>query len=104
MAIAKVVRPNVIVAGEVVRISERRRKNDQTLYAHEVVIAQENGAQVGVIVYQRDNGDNIELPQPGSFFAAECTIEESREFGASLNFDRWPFDQLDRITSALAAA
>lgn len=103
MAIAKVVRPQVIVAGDVVRISERRRKSDQTLYAHEVVISQESGAQVGVLVYYRENGENIELPQPGTFFAAECSIEESREFGASLNFERWPFDQLDRISTGLGA-
>lgn len=102
MAIARSVRPSVLVAGEVVRVRELRRKADQTQYGTEVVVGQDSGAQIGVTVYL--NKDAPAIPPLGSFWVAEAEVEESREFGASLTWASPGFDLLDRIHSALTTA
>lgn len=102
MAISRSVRPSVIVAGGVVRVRRLRRKSDNTLYGHEVVLSQDSGAQVAVTIYERDD---FSAPSPGvgEFFAAEVTVEESRDYGATLIYEGSPVSTLDLIHSSLSA-
>ncbi|WP_449280972.1 hypothetical protein [Leucobacter sp.] len=99
MAIARTVRPTVIIAGEVERTRELKRKSDQSVYAKEITIRQDAGALASITMYDRPGTPPV--PQIGEFIAAECSIEESREFGASLGFERPAFDALDRIATGL---
>ncbi|WP_292715522.1 hypothetical protein [Microbacterium sp. 13-71-7] len=102
MAIGRSVRPVVLVSGEVARIRELTRKSDKTKYGTEIVLAQDNGAQIGVTVYE--SASLYALPQIGDFFVAECTVEESRDYGASLSFESSGVDLLDRIHAALSTS
>lgn len=101
MAIARSVRPSVLVAGEVARIRELRRKSDNTQYGTEVVVAQDSGAQIGVTVY---DSAATAIPKVGDYWVAEADVEESRDYGASLTWSSPGFDLLDRIHSALSTA
>lgn len=101
MAIARSVRPSVLVAGEVARVRELRRKADNTQYGTEVVVSQDSGAQIGVTVYE---SAKTPIPAVGAFWVAEAEVEESRDFGASLTWASPGFDLLDRIHSALSTA
>ncbi len=69
MAIARAVRPSVIVAGGVARTRELRRKTDQSVYGHEVIVAQDNGANIGVTVYLRGGVSAAPIPSVGEYFA-----------------------------------
>lgn len=104
MAIARAVRPSVIVAGGVTRTRELRRKTDQSVYGNEVIVGQDSGAQIGVTIYLRDGVSVAPIPSVGEFFACEATVEESREFGASLNYAGTGASTLDQIYSSLASA
>jgi hypothetical protein len=102
MAISRSVRPTVIVAGGVERTRELRRKADNEVYGHEVVLAQESGAQVAVTIYSRNGSPVAPIPGVGEFFAAEASVEESRDFGASLIYEGSAASILDQIHSALS--
>jgi len=102
MAISRTVRPSVIVAGVVSRTRELKRKTDNGVYATEVVLSQDSGAQVGVTVYLRENPTPI--PSLGEVWACEATVEESREYGASLNYEGSAENALDALYSSTAGA
>lgn len=104
MAIARAVRPTVIVAGGVMRTRELRRKTDQSVYGNEIIVGQSTGAQIGVTVYLRDGVSDVPIPSVGEFFACEATVEESPQFGASLNYAGSGASTLDQIYSSLAVA
>lgn len=103
MGIARTVRPMVIIAGTVDSTRELRKKADGTVYGHDVTLRQENGAAAAFRVYLNDQKP-VQIPQVSSFVAVEASVEESREYGTSLNFEGWAFDALDRISSNLQAA
>jgi len=100
MAISRAVRPSVLVFGQVARIAAKRKKADNTVYGHDVVLAQETGAQIAVMVYQREDDFGPQLPEVGTFWSAECTVEESRDFGATLIFERPVDATLDLLVKA----
>lgn len=101
MAIGRTIRPHILVAGTVERVRPLTKKADGALYAHEVTVTQEHGAQAAYRLY---NGDNAPAaPSIGDYVVVEASLEESRDFGASLNFERFAFDALDQIQSNLAA-
>lgn len=102
MGIARSVRPTVLVAGGVVRVKDLLRKADKARYGTEIVIAQDSGAQVAVTVY--DSAGLHALPAVGEFFVAECSVEESRDFGASLSYETNGVNLLDQIHSALSVS
>ena len=102
MAISRSVRPSVLVAGVVDRVRELRKKSDNSVYGHEVVVAQPTGAQAAYTMYTGRGGAVV--PQAGEFVTAECTIEESRDFGASLAYESAGHDMLDQIHSALSVS
>ncbi len=101
MAISRAVRPTVLVVGSVVRLRELRRKADKSVYGGEVTLQQDSGAQIAVTVYARDDGSTPVVPPIGSFWAVECSVEESREFGASLNYEG-PADSIREVLSKAA--
>lgn len=102
MAIGRTIRPHIIVSGFVDRVRALTKKIDGALYGHEVTVQQEHGAQAAYRIYARD--DSPQPPQPGDFVSVEASLEESRDFGASLNFERHAYDALDRIQSNLAGS
>lgn len=103
MAIARSVRPTVLIAGNVERTRELRRKKDQTIYGHEIVVKQREGALVGYTIYLNDEAP-VRIPSPLEFVVAECSVEESRDFGTSLNWESNGADTLDFIVSTLSTA
>lgn len=100
MAIGRSIRPRVLVAGYVEGTRELKRKADNSVYANEVRIKQENDAVLAFTMYDRPGTPPI--PLVGEFVAVECSVEESREYGTSLNFERPGYDALDLIQSALS--
>jgi len=100
MAIARVTRPTVVVFGTVESTRELRKKADQSVYGHDVTIRQENGALLAIRVYNRPESP-IELPYVGQFYAVETTVEESRDYGTSLNYERPAANALDLIVTGL---
>lgn len=104
MGISRSVRPAVLLAGVVQRTRELRKKSDQSVYGHEVVVAQESGAQAAFTMYIGQNGPVAPVPSVGEFATAECTIEESRDFGATLVYESAGHALLDQIHSALSVA
>ena len=97
MAIARTTKPTVLVLGAVVRTRELRRKADQTLYGHEVILQQDSGAAVAVTVYERDGAAAVSLPSIGDMWAAECAVDEHREYGATLVYEGSAASALDLI-------
>lgn len=104
MAISRSVRPAVLVAGVVQRTRELRKKSDNSVYGHEVVLGQPSGAQAAFTQYLGQNGPAAPVPAPGEFVTAECTIEESRDYGATLVYENPGHDMLDQIHSALSVS
>lgn len=104
MAISSSVRAVVILAGFVERVVEKKRKaeNGGGVFAHEITLRQDNEARAKYTLFDRDNAPLP--PSLGDFVAAECSIEESREYGATLAYERPAFDVLDQIQSKLSAA
>lgn len=100
MAIGRSIRPLVIIAGYVERTRELKRKADQSVYGVEVTLKQSNDAVAAFTLYDRPG--TPPAPSVGEFVAVECSVEESREFGTSLGFERFAFDALDLIHSNLA--
>jgi hypothetical protein len=98
MAITRTVKPTVIVLGTATRTRELRRKIDNTLYGYEVVVQQDSGAQVAVTMYERE-GAVVSLPSIGDMVAAECTVDEHREYGATLVYEGSAASALDLIGS-----
>lgn len=94
MAIARTVRPTVLVYGEVERIRDLKTKADQRLYGREVTLRQESGAGIAVTFYEDDYSSVPDVAQAVIF---EASVEESRDFGASLRFERPADAVLDRI-------
>lgn len=105
MAITRPVRPSLIVAGVVVATTPRRRYDDSAkrytdeVVGHEVLVSQESGAQLSVRY-----GDGDRVPAVFDGLAVLVDVNESREYGASLRFQRdvTP-DDLDKINSSIAA-
>lgn len=104
MAISRAVRPQAIVHGNVERIRDLKRKADNEIYGYEVVFAQDNGARVGVTLYQNAAAKIGHFPEVGDFLAWVVSIEESRDYGASLNYEAEAYSELDKIASAATAA
>lgn len=102
MAIGRSIRPRVLVAGYVESTRELKRKADNSVYAHEVRIKQENDAVLAYTMYDRPGVPPT--PGMGEFVAVECSVEESREYGTSLNYERPGFDLLDLVQSTLSAS
>lgn len=100
MAIARVTRPSVVLAGTVDRTMERRRKSDQSLFAHAVLLRQDSGASVEFSIFLRD-GQSVSVPPVGQYIVVECEVEESAEYGAALGFVRPGDDALDRMLTGL---
>lgn len=101
MAIGRTIRPHILVVGTVERVRPLTKKADGALYAHEVTVTQDHGAQAAYRLYSGDTAPAA--PSIGDYVVVEASLEESRDFGASLNFERFAFDALDRITSAMSA-
>lgn len=101
MAIGRMVRPRLIAEGGVIEKRPLKRNADKSVYAYEVLVEQENGARLAVRFI---TDDTTQVPDVGEYLAAHVTVEESREYGASLSFEEEvsPGD-LDRINSALSA-
>lgn len=102
MAISKAVRPSVLVFGFVRSIRELKRRADQSVYGAEVLLQQESGAQLAVTFYDPD-GSGVLLPGVGEFFAAEASVEESRDYGASLAYVASAANVVDLIQSTLSS-
>lgn len=102
MAIGRSIRPRVLIAGFVENIRELKRKADQGVYAHEVHLKQHNDAVAAFTMYSRDT-EKEGLPSVGEFVAVEASVEESREYGTSLNFEAPAYNALDLIHSNLKA-
>lgn len=100
MAIARSVRPTVLVLGIVVRTQVRNRKSDNAAYADEVILAQDSGAQVAVTIYRRDGNPGTTLPTIGEQWSCEASVEESRDYGASLAFERTAERALDSLLAS----
>lgn len=102
MAIAKTVRPDVLLYGTVDSVRELKKKpeNGGDLYGHEVTLRQPNGSAPAFTVYL----SNDRQFQVGEFCAVEVTIDESRQFGASLSYKRAADNALDQILNGLKAA
>lgn len=105
MAITRPVRPSLIVHGIVVAITPRRKYNDQTrtytdeVIGHEVLVSQESGAQLSVRYKAEDHTPQVLHP-----VAVLVDVNESREYGASLAYQRDVLpDDLDKINSQLFA-
>lgn len=104
MAISRPVRPALIVSGVVVGHAPRqaydqaaRRYTDEVI-GYNVTISQEGGAQVSVR-YDVD----ASLPAVLSRVAVYAEVTESREYGASLIFDRnVTADDLEKINASLS--
>ncbi|MBC9928399.1 MULTISPECIES: hypothetical protein [unclassified Leucobacter] len=103
MAIARTVRPLVLIYGTVETSRELRKKpeNGGDIYATEFTVKQPGGALLSYSIYANSSAPH---PKIGSFVAAECSIEESRNFGASLSYERPGENALDLIASTLTAA
>lgn len=84
MAISRTVRPTILVFGVAERIRDLLTKADKRLYGKEVTFRQDSGAGLAVTFYE-DDYDRI--PGPGEAVVLEASIEESRDFGASLRFE-----------------
>lgn len=102
MAIARSVRPRVLLHGVVDSVRELKKKpeNGGELYGHEVVVRQDGGALPAFTVYTR-SGATFAV---GDFIAVECSLEESRNYGATLNYERPADSALDLIVSNMRAA
>jgi hypothetical protein len=105
MAISVVVRPSLIVAGQVIATTPRQEYDEATRQRTDVVIgynvsiAQENGATVQV----RYSLEDI-VPDVLDKVAVIVDVQESRQYGAFLVFQRNVLaDDLDRINSLLPA-
>lgn len=100
MAIGRSIRPLVIVAGNVERTRELKRKSDGSVYGLEVTLKQSNHAVAAFTIYSRPGAPVA--PAIGEFVAVECSVEESREFGTSLGYERPAYDAIDLIQSNLS--
>jgi len=102
MAIARPVRPEVLVGGVVTSVVSKKRREDNKIYRHDVTITQDSGAALAVEFWERDGAD-LPLPSVGTYVAMVAEVSESRDYGASLGFVREviPGD-LDRLASALS--
>ena len=106
MAITRPVRPSLIVAGIPVAITPRRKYDDaqkrytDEVVGYEVLVSQESGAQLSVRYKVEDPTPAVLVP-----VAVYVDVNESREYGASLAFQRnvTP-DDLDKINSSLSVA
>jgi len=103
MAITRPVRPELVVAGTVAAVNPRRvfdedtRRYTDEVNGYEVIVQQDGGAQLGVRYSLEDA-----LPELLSRIAVITDVSESRQYGASLIFQRnATADDLDRIASAL---
>lgn len=101
MAIARSVSPIVVIAGDVERLRELRKKADNSVYGHEVTLALSNDARASYTIYERD--DRPQLPRIGEFVAVEASLQESRDYGASLSYERSAEAALDAILNRLAS-
>lgn len=95
MAIGRSIRPHVVLAGTVERTRELRKKSDQSVYGNEVTVKQEHGANAAFTIYL--NKDSPSVPSVGEYVAIEASVEESRDFGTSLAFEKFAFDALDKM-------
>lgn len=105
MAITRPVRPSLIVAGIAVAITPRlaydaeTRRRTSEVIGYEVTVSQDSGAQLVV----RYTNDDV-TPQALQPVAVVVDVQESREYGAFLVFQRNVIpDDLDRINSSLGA-
>lgn len=106
MAIGRSIRPLVIVAGTVERTRElvaKKGDNAGKVYGYEVVLKLSNDAVAGFTMYSRA-AEQYGVPAVGEYLAVECSVEESREYGTSLGFERPAFDALDLIQSKLSGS
>lgn len=106
MAISRPVRPSFIVFGTPVAVNPRQkfdnasRRYTDEVTGYEALFSQENGAQVSVR-YGLDHATPALLVPA----AVMVDVSESKEYGASLLFQRNVVaDDLDRINSALSVA
>lgn len=106
MAITRPVRPSLIVAGIAVAVTPRRKFNEATrvytdeVVGYEVLVSQESGAQLSVRFKTDDPIPSVLLP-----LAVLVDVNDSREYGASLMFQRnVTADDLDKINSSLSVA
>lgn len=101
MGIAKVVRPEVIASGFVTSSRPRERREDKKVYRYDITIQQESGAAL-VVEYWVREGEPLNLPGVGLFWAVVAEVGESAQYGASLSYVRdLSADDIDRIHSAL---
>lgn len=106
MAITRPVRPSLIVAGIAVAVTPRRKYDDakkaytDEIVGYEVLVSQESGAQLSVRFR-----DDDPLPAVLHPVAVLVDVNESREYGASLMFQRVVVpDDLDKINSSLSVS
>ncbi len=102
MAIGRSIRPHVILDGTVERTRELRKKKDNSVYGHEIVLKQQHDAVAAFTIYQGNGAPPV--PAVGEYVAVEASVEESRDFGTSLAFEKFAFDALDRMHTAFNAS
>jgi hypothetical protein len=87
MAIAAKTRPSVVVTGVVTSTREARKKDDNSIYAHDVLVAAGAG-NLYVRYWTRSITEGARLPLPGANVAVVVTVDENERNGSSLNFER----------------
>lgn len=105
MAIARTPRPSLVVVGyvESTRVLNKSKENGGAQYGIEVTVKQSHadGAMATYTIY---DGSGAFPPSVGSFVAVECSLQESRQYGASLAYERVADNVLDLVASTLSAA
>ncbi|WP_147107546.1 hypothetical protein [Nesterenkonia populi] len=96
------VSPYVLVGGEVQSVNPVARKADGQLLFHVVLLRQQHGGQIEVQVW--DNKDRPDLPEVGEFWAADCGMQESPDFGASLRWAGHPQNAIHGFAQQLELA
>lgn len=78
MAINRNTPATVLVVGYVDRITEQRKREDRTVYAHDLTIETESGGKLAARVWIRDGASVVEVPTVGEFVAYMASVSERR--------------------------
>jgi len=104
VAVSKVVPVALIMSGKVVRSSDRSGEGKNGPWAVRTIeIEQMSGARSDIEVWAERGKFSNDAPNPmvGDYFACNVYVRETGN-EPGLRFHSWPFDELDRIHSALS--
>jgi hypothetical protein len=87
MAIGRIIRPEVIVAGDVAAIQDRVSRKSGEVFKHDVIVQGANGGQVTVEYWVRE-GESLTLPDVGRYVALVAEAADSQTYGSSLAYAR----------------